>query len=438
MSVPPEVFPGLLSVASLLALSAFFSSSETALFSLTRSQVARMRVGGRGERAAATLLDDPQRLLSTIIIGNLFVNVFLVSIMADLADLLFGPAGVKFSVIPSTILLLVFGEVTPKTLAVGKAAALSRLVSLPLSLLAVIFSPLRLMLKTAANGVLFALGQHRLKGWPGVTRDEVAAVVALGEAQGVATSEERALMDNILDVTTVDARALMVPRTEVVAVEDSVTVAEAFAVSRGACHSRLPVYHDDLDDSWGIFSAVDVLRSKDDQLMSRRLSDFRAQVRGSATPLPDVPIYPALLAPETARVDQLLDEMRERRASAALIVDEYGGTSGLLTIDDLLAEIVGRSPAADDSGEDGIFRQEGGAWLEGQTLVRDFARKLGVELTVNGADTMGGYVMEKLGRIPRAGDKVGGKGWELEVLKMAGRRVGTLSFRIFPEVEMGE
>ncbi|MDT8388992.1 MAG: hemolysin family protein [Lentisphaeria bacterium] len=411
----------------LLALSAFFSSSETALFSLSRSQTARLKHGSRGGRLAAVLLTDPRRLLSTIIIGNMFVNVFLASLIASGARDLLSEGGVLPAIFVSTAFLLLFGEVTPKTLAVGKAEWLSCHVSYPLSLMAVLFTPLRVLLRSAANLVLFLMGQSAVKKWSGVTREEVAAVVSLGEAQGVATAQERELLHNILDVTTVDTRSIMVPRTDITGVEDRLTVAEALAVARSHRRSRLPVYHEDLDDSWGIFSAVDVLRACDDAVMNTPLVGFRDRVKASKSPLDDVPVYPALLSPESARVDQLLDEMRQRRASAALIVDEYGGTSGMLTIDDILAQIVGNVGA--DKGEtDGVIECGGTLLLEGSTSLRVFQKRARIHFPETNADTLTGLVMERLGRIPRAGDKVAGDGWELEVIRMAGRRVGTLRF----------
>ena len=412
----------------LLGFSAFFSSSETALFSLTRSQTGRLKLGYRGGRLAAALLTDPQRLLSTIIIGNMFVNVFLASLIASSARVLFSENGVLPAIVFSTVSLVLFGEVTPKTLAVAKAEWLSGKVSYPLSLMAVLFKPMRVLLRSAADVVLFLLGHSTFKKWPGVTREEVAAVVSLGEAQGIATPQERELLHNILDVTTVDTRSIMVPRTDIIGVEDRLTVAEAFRTARAQRRSRLPVYHEDLDDSWGIFSAVDVLRTCDDTMMNIPLIDFHDRVKASKTPLDDVPVYPALLSPESARVDQLLDDMRQRRASAALIVDEYGGTSGMLTIDDILAQIVG-NVSPDEQSENGVIDGGDTLLLEGATSLRVFQKHTQVQLPETSADTMTGLVMERLGRIPRAGDSIRGEGWQLEVIRMAGRRVGTLRFR---------
>lgn len=423
-------------LCALLAASAFFSSSETALFSLSRSQTGRLKLGSRGGRLAVDLLTDPQRLLSTIIIGNMFVNVFLASLIAGSAREILSEGGVFPAIVLSTVSLVLFGEVTPKTLAVGKAEWLSCKVSYPLSIMAVLFTPLRFLLRSAANLVLFLMGQSTFKKWPGVTREEVAAVVSLGEAQGVATAQERELLHNILDVTTVDTRSIMVPRTDITGVEDRLTVAEALRVARSQRRSRLPVYHEDLDDSWGIFSAVDVLRTCDDAVMNMPLVDFRERVKASKAPLEDVPVYPALLSPESARVDQLLDEMRQRRASAALIVDEYGGTSGMLTIDDILAQIVGNVSPEDDE-IDGIIDCGDTLLLEGATSLRVFQKHTRIHLPETSADTMTGLVMERLGRIPRAGDKVSGDGWEVEVIRMMGRRVGTLRFNRLAGPEEG-
>ncbi len=416
----------LLALVSLLGLSAFFSSSETALFSLSRSRVARLRQGGRGERAAARLLADPQKLLGTIVIGNLVVNVLLASLIAELARLLTSGHGVGVAIFASTALLLVFGEVTPKTLAVAHAGYLARRVSLTLTVMSQLFAPFRWVLRLTSNLVLFALGQKAMNGWPGLTREEVAAVVTLGEAQGVATARERMLLHNILEVSNVEAHALMVPRTEIQAVEDALTVGEALQVARRQRHSILPIYHEDLDDSWGIFSTVDVLRSCPDELMGRPLSTFRDSVKRAGTPLPNVPVYSAPIFPETARVDRLLDAMREQHVSAVLLVDEYGGTAGMLTMDDILAELVGHWSPVGKAERAGILVREKFVLAEGGTQIRDFNQILAASLPVDGVDSLGGLVMERLGRIPRAGDAVEAGDYRFQVIKMAGRRIGTL------------
>lgn len=410
----------------LLTFSAFFSASETALFSLSRSRISRMRSGPRGDRLAARLLEDPQRLLGTIVIGNLFVNVLFASMVAELAQLLLDESSVAVAITCSTALLLVFGEVTPKTLAVGRAFPLARRVSATLTMMGYVFAPIRAVLRAATNAILFVMGQQGMGGWAGITREEVAAVVTLGEAQGVATSRERALLHNILDVSNVEAHVLMVPRTDIRGVEDRLTVAEAMQEARRHRHSMLPVYHEDLDDSWGIFSVVDVFRSCSDELMSCRLVDLRDRIRSAGSPLPDIPVYPALLFPETVRVDKLLDAMRERHASAILLVDEYGGTAGMLTMDDILAEIVGHSSTVKMAERAGIIVRDSFVLAEGGTLIRDFNQIIGASLPVNGVDSLGGFVMERLGRIPRAGDAVEFGDHRFQVIKMAGRRIGTL------------
>ncbi|MCF7855919.1 MAG: hemolysin family protein, partial [Candidatus Pacebacteria bacterium] len=419
------VLLNILGLSVLTLLSAFFSSSETALFALSRTQAKRMSEGGRGERAAAKLLRQPQRVLSTSVVGNMIVNVLLASMIAALAQAVFGKSGVGVAICASTVLLLIFGEVTPKTIAVQHPEGLSRFIALPLLYIGTVLMPVRLVVRLITNVLLALLGQHAMSAWGVLTRDKIAALLELGEAEGAATGTERTLVENILRLGTLEAHDIMVPRTEVVGVEDSMTVREAFAVARKARHSRLPVYHEDLDDIWGVFSVIDVSPNLDETRLAAPLWTLRAEVVvETAHDMP--PVYPAHVFPETAKVEGLLHDMRGRRATMALLVDEYGGTAGILTLDDILAEVVGQITPAGKARKAGVEFGDGYVLVDGRAHVREFFEVLDVPPPENGADTIGGYVTELLGRLPRAGDAAEDDVFRFHVIKMAGRCVGTL------------
>jgi putative hemolysin len=264
-----------------------------------------------------------------------------------------------------------------------------------------------------------------MKGWGLVTREEITAMLLMGEAEGATTNAERELIDNILNLGTMQAHDIMVPRTDVVGLSDELTVAEAFTEACRCRHSRLPVFHDDLDDSWGLFSIVELPHCTSTEILTTRLADLRTSITES-TPGDRLPIYPAHLFPETARVEKLLNDMRARRASMVVLVDEYGGTAGILTLGDILAEIVGQISPAGKAAKAGVMFAEDHLLVEGRTHLRELGQLLEVDLAPNGADTIGGYVMELLGHLPRPGDTVEDEQFIYQIIKMAGRRVGTL------------
>lgn len=419
----------------LLGLSGFFSGSETALFSLSRTLVRRMERGSFSERAASRLLKTPQRLLSTLLVGNMFVNILLTSLLATIMARVVPRNGGLASVITIAVvwpLLMIFGELTPKTLAYNHAPVFARLAALPLLTVAWLTAPVRWLVRLAAQGVLTLLGQSDGPQWDVVTPDEVLAMLEVAEKNGTANSNERELVTHILRLGSIQAREIMVPRTEVVGIRDDATLAEAYAKARTRRHSRLPVYHDDLDDIWGILSMVDFPRWRDSEWMHKPLAQFRAKLeeaRAASDSSVELPVYPVLLVPETVKVERLLNQMRESRAQIVVLVGEYGGTEGILTLNDILEEVVGQLTPSEKDDNLLMVGADGDLLVDGRISLRELAEQTGLPLVPNGSDTLGGYVMEHLGRLPRTGDVVQGPGCRLEVLRMAGRRVGTI--RIF-------
>jgi len=426
MSAFLELLPDLILLAVLLVLSGFFSGAETALFSLNRGQVKRMADGARTERTVTALLAEPQRLLSTILVGNMFVNVLLASIVASLMDQFLPGRGVWPALLVSTFLLLIFGEVTPKTIAVHHNLLSARLAAVPLFVFSVVIKPIRILLRLVTHLLLALIGQRRVPGWDALTPEQMAAMVEACEAVGATDERERELIERILNLDAIDARDIMVPRTEVVGVSDALTVGEAYDTACRKRHSRLPIYHEDLDDIWGLISVVDLSRWQGTDTMDRVLADLRPENGAAEWSREQSPVYPAYVVPETAKVESLITTMQELRTELIVIVDEYGGTAGILTLEDALEEVVGQiSPAEQEDGKDFVVAEDG-ILVDGRTHIRDLNRELQLDLPQNGTDTIGGYAMELLGRLPRAGDLAQDEHCRFHVIKMAGRRVGAL------------
>jgi len=425
--MPPGLWPQAGVLVVLLALSAFFSSSETALFSLSLVQVRRLReAGGRSGRAVAELLAYPRRLLITILVGNMVVNAALASVVAAVATELVGDEGLAIAIALSTVLLLVFGEVTPKTFAVRHAEGLARVVALGLLWFARAILPVRFVLRHVTNGLLFLLRRGRLPAEPLLTRREIAAALEVGEAEGAIEEHEREILEHIMEFRQLDVRELMVPRTEMVCVDERATVGEALAVVRSSGHTRLPVHSGDVDAIWGVFDVRDLPGWRDRDILGRRIRDF---VEDEALKRPGARralVRPAFLVPETRHAGDLLRDMRESGSQMAILLDEYGGTSGLVTLRQLADELVGRALVKATRGAPFFRMVEGRLRLLGETRLRDVNRELALDLPTGRADTVGGYVLDLFGRLPRAGETTQDERFRFRVLRLSGRRVAAV------------
>jgi putative hemolysin len=424
--------PELLGVAILLLLSAFFSGAETALFSLSRSQVHRFSEGSFSERVASRLLRQPQRLLSTVLVGNTAVNVLLTSLCTSTVySLVRGRETLAtiLSVLVVWPLLLTFGELTPKTAAASHSQTIARWVALPLEFLAWLTAPAAALLRLTAQWVMWLFGQSAPAEWDNVTRQEITAMMTVAEETGTADPQEREMVRRILRMDIVQACDLMVPRTEVIAIRDSATLAEAYAKARQTRRSRLPVFHDDLDDIWGVVSTMDLPRWRATPWMQRPLSDCQAKVtaaRRADVLWEPLPVYPVLLVPETASVERLLTALQENRSHLAVLVAEHGGTAGILTMNDIIEELMGQIAPREGGVRQEVVRVGDGWHVDGRLHLRDLADAIGIELSSEEFDTVGGFLMERLERLPRTGDELTHGGVVFRVLRMAGRRVGTV------------
>lgn len=443
----------LLGAAVLLAFSGFFSASETALLSLSRTEVKRMSTGTRAEQAACQLLRRPQHFLATVLIGNLFVNVLLASLCATLITrLLLGdgdegwflslarfcdhdaalPAVRRWADISRSVLnvllvtplLIIFGEQTPKVVAYALGPVIVRIAALPLRWFGFLVAPLVWLLHMLTVFCLRLLGQSTDGSWSVLTNEELLATMAAGQEVGATNERERDLLVRILGLSDIDIKEIMVPRIQVAGVSDDLTLREAFAVAKGSRHSRMPVYHEDLDDIWALLSFIDYPKWRGRPELDWKLAEFRDSLNGGQAGLP---LYTVYNVPETADLDLLLSNMRKRTERFAVVIGEHGGTSGIVTLNDILEEVVGRFSGNEDD-EDRLTVRNGVYIADGRAHLRTLQREFGAAFAnpEGSADTIGGLVMERLGRLPRTGDCLELPGFLVRVNRMAGRRVGTV------------
>ncbi len=425
--------PHILGLAGLLFLSAFFSGSETALCALSRARVRRLRdSAGRRGQAVAQLLSTPARLFMTVLVGNTVVNVALASIVASLAIKLFDASGLYVAIVISTFLLLVFGEITPKTFAMRNAEDFSLFVSGPLLWFSRLIFPIRLLLKYLSNLIMSVLGLGGLGSEKRLSSEEFEAVLEAGRADGILTGDEVRIVRRIFELGRIDAKEIMVPRTQVIAAEQHAKIADLIELAKRTRRWRIPIYDNNIDNIWSVFYFKDLPAWRGANIEEMTVEQFVKMRDELEKPAGSALIRPVFLVPQSQWIDVLLGQMRQRGAHLAVLLDEYGGTAGLVTLEDILEEIVGE--AFENQPGDETVRQLGGKGLRllGRSRIRELNRRFDLDIPSGEPDTLGGYVMSLFGDVPEVGEHIDDGRLEFRVLKLSGRRVDAVQVRRLP------
>ena len=425
-------FGHILSLAGLLFLSGFFSGSETALCSLSRAGVRRLRdLAGRRGRTVAELLSNPAQLFMTVLVGNTLVNVALSSIVASLSLELFDSGGLYLAIIISTFLLLVLGEVTPKTFAVRNAEDFSLFVSGPLLWFSRGIFPVRLLLQHLINLIMSVFGLGSLGSEKRLSGEEFEAVLEAGRADGILTGHEVQIVRRIFELGRIDAKEIMVPRTQVVAAEQQAKIYEVIELAKRSRRWRIPIYDNSIDNIWSVFYFKDLPAWRGQNIEDMTVEQFVKMRDGLnlKKPLGSALVRPVFLVPQSQWIDVLLGQMRQRGAHLAVLLDEYGGTAGLVTLEDILEEIVGE--AFENSSGDEVAQQLSGTGLRllGRSRIRELNRRFALDIPSGEPDTLGGYIMSLFGDVPEVGEHIDDGQLEFRVLKLSGRRVDAVHVR---------
>ena len=376
----------LIAIIILLCLSAFFSSSETAL--TTVNQIRMRTLADNGDKRAARVLHvtgNPGKMLSAILIGNNIVNLSASSISTSLAIHLFGNTGAGIATGILTFLILIFGEVTPKTMATIKADSMSLTVAAPIGFLMKILTPVIFIINKLSLGLMFLLHVNIKDAQKKMTEEELRTIVDVSQENGVIEHEERDMIHNLFDFGDAEAKEIMVPRIDMTFVQADDTYQEVLDIFRQDMFTRLPVYEDSTDNVIGIINMKDFLLQND---------------------TPEFSVRNLLREPyftyEHKNTADLFLEMRKSSISLAIVLDEYGVTAGLITLEDLLEEIVGEiRDEYDADEEDDITRiSDREFYVLGSANLNDVSEALSLHFTSDDYDTIGGYCLGLLDHLP--------------------------------------
>lgn len=374
----------------LLMLSAFFSASETAFTSISRLKVRHMLDAGvKSAKHIAKILDNPNKMLTSILVGNNIVNITTTSIATALSIHYLGDSGTGIAAVITTIFILLFGEITPKTIAnafpekvcVGLAGVLRFII--------LILTPFSFVFSKLSDLLLILLG-HKGKNKALITEEELKTMVNVSQEEGVLESDEQEMILNVIEFNDTEIGKIMTPRTEIVGVDINAGYDEVYHVFKENEYSRIPVYQNSLDEIVGI------LHLKDLFLFNKDKSDYQNKKI----------MKEPYLTVETLKVSDVFKKMKNAKCTMGVVLDEYGGTAGIVTIEDFVEEIVGDINDEYDKYDNKKISvvNENTILADGLADIGDINDKLGLNLSNERFNTIGGFVTGELGKFPVEGD----------------------------------
>ena len=398
----------LLGLGLLIAWSALLTGAEAAYFSLGRARLRRLDDGDPKRAGDEPLIARPHELLVTLLVGITLVNIGAASLAATIAEDVFGQHyGVLVEVIMMIVLLTTFGEVLPMTVAVKRPEAFLRVAGRPVAWLARFLSPMRLLLGGLSTMVVRFVG--RGQGQAELSEDELRTLVDVGASEGVVEREEREMIHKVFELEDTLVRSIMVPRTDMFCLELGTPVGDILPALREHLHSRVPVYEGSIDVIVGILYTKDLLPH-----LAGLPRDFDLRAH----------LHPPYFVPESKRADTLLQEFQAKKLHLAIVVDEYGGTAGLVSLEDLLEELVGEIADEYDEPERLIHRVGPNIFrVAGKLPIDELNAITGLTIPNQAYDTVGGWVLDLFGRVPRATERMALPGATVTVEKVERTRV---------------
>jgi len=397
----------LIALGLLFVFSAFFSGSETALTALDRLRLKYLveKEVPRADRLAR-LLDQSDRLLAAILVGNNLVNIAASVFAATLFATWYGEQAELLTILVLTPLLLIFAEICPKTYAARNPERVSFWVLRPIGWMMWSLAPV-VWLVTAISRTLTRLFPSE-PDRPLISEDEIRTMISVGEEEGVVAEEQHRMLHGVFDLAQIRVRDVMIPRPEVVGIEISTPFADVLKLAQEARHSRFPVYRADLDKVIGIIHSKEIL------------SYVHRSEQFSLSRLARAPYF----VPESKRIETLLQSFRKRRIHLAMVVDEHGGVEGIVTLEDVVEEIVGEIEDEYDV-EEVLFRELGQNrfLVDASASIRSVNRRFNLQLSEEHATTLAGFLLRRMGKIPKTGECCRADGAEFLIRRMDGRRI---------------
>ncbi len=413
-------------IAVLIVLSAVFSSAETAFLSTNKIRLRNLQEDGEKKAdLVLKLLDNQNRLISSLLVGNNIVNISASALATKVATDIFQDAGVGIATGVMTLLVLVFGEVIPKNLAAAHAEGWAMIVAPFIQFISVLLTPLVFLL-TKLSDTVVRFSKKNEEEDPTLTEDEFKILVNVGQEEGVFDESESEMINSIMEFDETYVKAIMVPRIDIVAVDVDDSINDALRLIMDGGHSRIPAFEDSIDNIVGILYAKDIFEHLDADFNELKVREL---------------IRDAYYIPETKKVSDLLNELRLKKVHMAIILDEYGGTNGLVTIEDLIEEIIGDIQDEYDAEEDLIVMHSDNQLIaDARASIGDVEEAFDVELDEkiledSEADTIGGLAFENLGGLPEVGNEVTVDRFHIRIVDVSGRRITKVEVTLLPPEE---
>lgn len=405
----------LLFLAILLVFSAFFSGSETALFSLNRLTVEKLK-HTQPERGSiiSRLLSNPRRLLVSIVGGNMLVNILSSTLAERLSSGIFSSGPLSslawiFSTIVMTFVILILGEVVPKVFAINRAESFSLTIAPAISILEKVVTPLRVVVNFVSDLIISIFQNKPLSGDTPLTKEELTTALYLGSREGTLNGDEKEMISEIFKLGDKTVSQLMTPRNEIVSFEVDIPLEHIAGVIKEKEYSRIPIYSGKVENVIGILYPKDLVMARARGDASLELGDF---------------LRKPYFVPEIMKAARLLKEFLERKIHIALVVDEYGGISGLITLDDLVEEIVGEIRERGETPPEYTVIDMDTIQLKGRLELEFINEEFGLNLVGEKNVTLGGLLCERLGHIPQPGEVYQERDIRFAVVDLKGRRIG--------------
>ena len=404
------------SILGLLAFSAFFSSSETAMMAVNKIRIRNLADAGLSSaQTLMKVLDNQPKMLSAILIGNNIVNISASSLATIVVTRVFGDMYVGVGTGILTLLVLIFGEITPKTSATLYSETMALRFAKPIYMIMQVLTPVIFIVDKLSQGVLRLLHVDPNKKQDAITEDELRTIVEVSHEEGVIESDEKKMIYNVFDFGDSVAKDIMVPRIDMTFIDVNATFSEVIEVFREVKYTRYPVYEETTDNVIGIINIKDLLLTENQKKFCIR--DYLRE-----------PLYTY----EFKKTAELMVELRKTQNNIAIVLDEYGATAGLITLEDMLEEIVGEIRDEYDEDEEDLIRRIGPREyvVEAAMKLDDLNDQLGLDLESEDYDSIGGFIIGLLDHLPEEGEEVTHKNLRLVVDQVERNRIDKIHLYI--------